>query len=91
MMGGRFQKWVCDRCHVEGTSEAEARQHYGHPAGWKRAGNTHPWIDRWSPTHPDRENGFYWTVDGDAARRARAGSHRPGGRRKTEDRSRSTP
>lgn len=56
----REQRWVCELCGVEGTSELEARKHYGHPAGWKLAGNQHPEISRWDPNHPDREKGFAW-------------------------------
>lgn len=73
-MGGRYRhtRWICERCGLQGTSETEAREHYGHPAGWKLAGNQHPRHlfpqfyddDRYpAQNHPDREPGFYWTVD----------------------------
>jgi hypothetical protein len=64
-MGGRYRhtRWICERCGLQGTSEIEAREHYGHPAGWKLGGNQHPEIDKWDPDHPDREPGFFWTVD----------------------------
>jgi hypothetical protein len=59
----RHEWWICERCEVQGRFEAQAREHYEHPAGWKPDGNQHPEIDKWSPDHPDREEGFYWTAD----------------------------
>ena len=59
----KFEMWICERCGVEGTTEATARLHYSHPAGWKREGNQHPETDRFDSDHPDKVKGFFWTVD----------------------------